>query len=135
MVASSQLHTLERTLVSTKHQAVWRLKAGQIVFGKKEILLLTFNSQKDNNRVTANLLRNISIKNVFFLYVAPQSDRSILTYMLHNSSRWTIYLKSLAFKSLFGSDFQLKNSVHGQLFKSSNLFISTSILKPDFIIP
>jgi hypothetical protein len=29
----------------------------------------------------------------------------------------------------------LKNSVHGQLFKSSNLFISTSILKPDFIIP
>ena len=37
----------------------------------------------------------------------------MLTYMLRKSSHWTIYLNSVAFKSLFGSNFQQKNSVHG----------------------
>ena len=60
MEASSQLHTLEKTLVSTKHQAVQGPRAGQVVFGKEklyssssETLLLTFNSQEDYNWVTA----------------------------------------------------------------------------------
>lgn len=74
-------------------------------FWKRETLLLTVNYQKDYNWVTANLLRNISIKNVFFLYVAPQLDRSKLTYMLHKSSHWTIYLNSLVFKSYLALTF------------------------------
>jgi hypothetical protein len=40
MEASSQLHTMERTLVSTKHQAMWGPRAGQVVFGKDKLYCL-----------------------------------------------------------------------------------------------
>jgi hypothetical protein len=49
---SNQLHTLARTLASTKHQAVWGPRAGQVVFGRAT-LLLTFSSQRDYNRVNS----------------------------------------------------------------------------------
>jgi hypothetical protein len=40
METSSQLHTLEITLVSTKHRAVCGPRAGQIVFGKEKLYCL-----------------------------------------------------------------------------------------------
>jgi hypothetical protein len=40
MEACSQLHTLERTLASTRHQAVWGPRAGQFVFGKEKYYCL-----------------------------------------------------------------------------------------------